>query len=186
VQLAIAADTPGTHDMELFLHNSFGKEAVQQRSSGRSRIGAGERHHHAPRLHRRRVGDPKRADITNSVTKTFLTTVVGLAWQRGLIKDVNDYVRDYMPPHVDLFERRTTRRSSGSPAASDERLAGHAVGQAGLADRPVARRRTTGRSASCTNRARISNYNDCARDVMGSRRLQVWGAGRCPTCCARK
>src|SRR5882672_12216554 len=26
VQLAIAADTPGTHDMELFLHNSFGKE----------------------------------------------------------------------------------------------------------------------------------------------------------------
>ncbi|HXI27219.1 MAG TPA: hypothetical protein VNG89_02310, partial [Vicinamibacterales bacterium] len=26
VQLAIAADTPGTHDMALFLHNSFGKE----------------------------------------------------------------------------------------------------------------------------------------------------------------
>ena len=49
-------------------------------------------------------GDPKRADITNSVTKTFLTTVVGLAWQRGLIKDVNDYARDYMPPHVDLFD----------------------------------------------------------------------------------
>ena len=24
VQLAIAADTPGTHDMALFLHNSFG------------------------------------------------------------------------------------------------------------------------------------------------------------------
>ena len=26
VQLAIASDTPGTHDMGLFLHNSFGKE----------------------------------------------------------------------------------------------------------------------------------------------------------------
>src|SRR5512132_4367809 len=26
VQLAIAADTPGPHDMNLFLHNSFGKE----------------------------------------------------------------------------------------------------------------------------------------------------------------
>ena len=42
--------------------------------------------------------------MTNSVTKTFLTTVVGLAWQKGLIHDVNDYVRDYMPPHVDLFD----------------------------------------------------------------------------------
>src|SRR3954464_9558950 len=26
VQLALAADTPGTHDMALFLHSSFGKE----------------------------------------------------------------------------------------------------------------------------------------------------------------
>ena len=26
VQLAIAAETPGPHDMTLFLHNSFGKE----------------------------------------------------------------------------------------------------------------------------------------------------------------
>jgi hypothetical protein len=26
VQLAVAADTPGPHDMALFLHNSFGKE----------------------------------------------------------------------------------------------------------------------------------------------------------------
>ncbi|RPH54625.1 MAG: serine hydrolase, partial [Acidobacteria bacterium] len=49
-------------------------------------------------------GEPGRADMTNSVTKTFLTTVIGLAWQRGLIRDLSDYVRDYMPPHVDLFE----------------------------------------------------------------------------------
>src|ERR1700737_696332 len=49
-------------------------------------------------------GDPKRVDMTFSVTKTFLTTVVGLAWQRGLIRDVNDYARDYMPTGVDLFE----------------------------------------------------------------------------------
>jgi len=29
------------------------------------------------------MGDPGRADITNSVTKTFLTTVVGLAGSAG-------------------------------------------------------------------------------------------------------
>jgi CubicO group peptidase (beta-lactamase class C family) len=49
-------------------------------------------------------GDTTRVDMTYSVSKTFLSTVVGLAWQKGLIHDVNDKVRDYMPPDVDLFE----------------------------------------------------------------------------------
>ena len=49
-------------------------------------------------------GDPGRVDMTFSVSKTFLTTVIGLAWQRGLIRDVKDYARDYMPAGVDLFE----------------------------------------------------------------------------------
>ena len=98
VQLAIAADTPGTHDMMLFLNNSFGKEPfstlvgpVKDRGPASGII---TRHGYIVA----EWGDPKRADITNSVTKTFLTTVVGLAWQKGLIHDVNDYVRDYMPP----------------------------------------------------------------------------------------
>jgi len=49
-------------------------------------------------------GDPDRVDMTHSVTKTFLSTVAGLAVHRGLIKDVNDRARAYMPPGVDLFE----------------------------------------------------------------------------------
>jgi CubicO group peptidase (beta-lactamase class C family) len=49
-------------------------------------------------------GETSRVDMTFSVTKTFLTTVVGLAWQKGLIRDVNDKVRGYMPAGVDLFE----------------------------------------------------------------------------------
>jgi CubicO group peptidase (beta-lactamase class C family) len=49
-------------------------------------------------------GDTSSADMTHSVTKTFLTTVIGLAWQRGLIHDVHDYARAYMPPGVDLFD----------------------------------------------------------------------------------
>jgi len=113
VQLAIAADTPGTHDMALFLHNSFGKEPfstlvgpVKDRGPASGII---TRHGYIVA----KWGDPNRADIVNSVTKTFLTTVVGLAWQKGLIKDVNDYAKDYMPPHVDLFESEFwTRRDS--------------------------------------------------------------------------
>jgi CubicO group peptidase (beta-lactamase class C family) len=49
-------------------------------------------------------GDTRRADMAFSLSKTFLSTVVGVAWQKGLIRDVNDAVRDYMPPDVDLFE----------------------------------------------------------------------------------
>jgi CubicO group peptidase (beta-lactamase class C family) len=48
-------------------------------------------------------GDTNRADMTFSVTKTFLSTTVGVAFDRGLIKNVGDRVAAYMPPGVDLF-----------------------------------------------------------------------------------
>lgn len=43
-------------------------------------------------------GDPFRVDMTHSVTKSFLTTTVGIAYDRGLIRDVNDRVDPYMAP----------------------------------------------------------------------------------------
>src|SRR5262245_38890174 len=48
-------------------------------------------------------GDTPRTDMTFSVTKTFLSTVVGLAYDRGLIKNVTDRVAPYMPKDVDLL-----------------------------------------------------------------------------------
>jgi CubicO group peptidase (beta-lactamase class C family) len=48
-------------------------------------------------------GDTARSDMTFSVTKTFLSTTVGLAWQRGLIGDVADRVKDYVP-QTELFD----------------------------------------------------------------------------------
>ena len=39
----------------------------------------------------------RRVDMTHSVTKTFLSTVVGLAWQKGLIRSLDDRVGPYMP-----------------------------------------------------------------------------------------
>ena len=163
VQLAIAADTPGTHDMTLFLKNSFGKEPfdtlvgpVKDRGPASGII---TRHGYIVA----EWGDPKRADIVNSVTKTFLTTVVGLAWQRGLIKDVNDYARDYMPPTWICSSRSTTRRSSGITccgrrATGRGRSGASRTGPIG----PSATRPTTGRSASCTSRARTSSTTTSA------------------------
>lgn len=43
-------------------------------------------------------GEPKRVDMTFSVTKSFLSTVVGLAYDNGLIKSINDTVYKYMAP----------------------------------------------------------------------------------------
>ncbi|MEM7413934.1 MAG: serine hydrolase [Gemmatimonadota bacterium] len=45
-------------------------------------------------------GDPEKVDNTFSVAKSFLSTTVGLAWDRGLIGSVDDRVRAYMPPIV--------------------------------------------------------------------------------------
>ena len=45
-------------------------------------------------------GEPGKADNTFSVSKSFLSTTVGLAYDRGLIGDVHDRVRDYIPPIV--------------------------------------------------------------------------------------
>jgi CubicO group peptidase (beta-lactamase class C family) len=41
-------------------------------------------------------GDPLRVDMTFSVTKSFLSSTVGVALDRGLIRDVNDPVRMYV------------------------------------------------------------------------------------------
>jgi CubicO group peptidase (beta-lactamase class C family) len=48
-------------------------------------------------------GETDRVDMTFSVTKSFLSTVVGLAWQKGLIRDLNDTVRQYVPL-TELFD----------------------------------------------------------------------------------
>jgi len=45
-----------------------------------------------------RWGDLERVDMTFSVAKSFLSTTVGLAYDRGMIGSVDDLVRPYMPP----------------------------------------------------------------------------------------
>ena len=41
-------------------------------------------------------GDTKRVDMTFSVTKSYLTTVAGLALAQGLIQNLNDPVKKYV------------------------------------------------------------------------------------------
>jgi len=43
-------------------------------------------------------GEPSRVDMTHSVTKSFVSTMVGLAVGRGLIRSIDDTVGPYMAP----------------------------------------------------------------------------------------
>lgn len=47
-------------------------------------------------------GDPYRIDIVNSVSKSLLSSVVGLAYDQGLIPDIDDQVYKYVPP-IELY-----------------------------------------------------------------------------------
>jgi CubicO group peptidase (beta-lactamase class C family) len=52
-------------------------------------------------------GDPARVDIVNSYTKSFLSTVVGVAVDRGMIKSTADTVAKYIPP-VEVYSNDVT------------------------------------------------------------------------------
>ncbi|HZR24527.1 MAG TPA: serine hydrolase [Vicinamibacterales bacterium] len=174
VQTALASETQGPKDMVLFLHNSFGKEPYSQLVGPvKDRGGASgliTRHGYIVA----EWGDPKRVDITNSVTKTFLTTVVGLAWQRGLIHDVYDYARDYMPPHVDLFEAEHNQQIKWDDLlrqTSD--WSGTLWGKPDWADRPE------GKPEEWQHRKMYGpgehyKYNDVRVNVMALAALEVW------------
>jgi hypothetical protein len=43
-------------------------------------------------------GNTNAVEMVHSVTKTFLSTVVGLAFEKGLIRSINDKVYTYLPP----------------------------------------------------------------------------------------
>ncbi|MGH9142346.1 MAG: serine hydrolase domain-containing protein, partial [Vicinamibacterales bacterium] len=175
VQLAIAADTPGTHNMTLFLKNSFGKEPfdtlvgpVKDRGPASGII---TRHGYIVA----KWGDPNRADIVNSVTKTFLTTVIGLAWQKGMIKDVNEYARDYMPAHVDLFESEHNRQIKWDHLlrqTSDWQ--GTLWGKPDWADRPVGEKPDDWANRKLYEPGTHFKYNDVRVNVMALAALQVW------------
>ena len=42
-------------------------------------------------------GDINRVDMTFSISKTYLSTVIGVALDKGLIQNVNDKVQIYVP-----------------------------------------------------------------------------------------
>ncbi len=98
VDFSMANENPSPKDVAADLRATFGKRepnfAILGPTQPRAALnGIIVRHGYVAA----EWGDTARTDMTHSVAKTFLTTVTGLAWQRGLIRDVHDRVAPYLP-----------------------------------------------------------------------------------------
>ena len=106
IDYAVANENPSSKDVADDLKNTFGKREPNFNIVGPTQVRAAL---NGIVVHRGYVaaewGDTARTDMAHSVTKTFLTTVVGVAWQRGLIRDLDDRASSYLPSaeREDLF-----------------------------------------------------------------------------------
>jgi len=98
IDFAIAGESKNTRDLVLNHYQSFGREpfgyAVGPIKDRGDQTGIILRHGYIVA----QWGEPTRVDMTHSVTKSLLSTVVGVAFDRGMIRNINDTVKDYVPP----------------------------------------------------------------------------------------
>lgn len=104
IAFAVAQENPNTKDLAAATVNQFRSEAPYNTLIGPTQPRAGS---NGVIIRRGFVaaewGDTQRADMTFSVTKTFLSTVAAVAYDHRIIRDVTDRVAPYMPAGVDLF-----------------------------------------------------------------------------------
>lgn len=98
VAYAIAEESPNPRSMEYSHYQSFGREPFGEAIGPFKDRGAptGVILRHGFLVHT--WGEPQRVDMTHSITKSFLSTVVGLAVERGLIRQVEDTVGHSVGP----------------------------------------------------------------------------------------
>jgi CubicO group peptidase (beta-lactamase class C family) len=176
VKHAISSENPATKELTLYLATTMGATEPFDTPIGPVKVrGAANgiilRHGYIVA----EWGDPKRVDMTFSVTKTFLTTVVGLAWQRGLIHDVSDYAGDYMPPGVDLFEAPHNQKIKWDHLlrqTSDWQ--GTLWGKPDWADRPEGEKPADWPNRKLWEPGTHYKYNDVRVNVLALAALNVW------------
>jgi CubicO group peptidase (beta-lactamase class C family) len=113
VAFAIANESTAPRDLELAHYQTFGREPFGEAVGPFAERGAP-----AGIIIRRGYivaewGDPHRVDMTFSVTKSFLSTVVGLALDRGMIRNLNDPVDPYVGPIFVLPPEGGSRHAGG-------------------------------------------------------------------------
>ncbi len=177
VAYAQAHDNPAPRDQALALAQSFGKaEPYFGGQLGPTRERAAI---NGLVIRRGQVvaewGDTRRVDMSHSITKTFLSTVVGLAWQQGLIRSTDDRAADTMPPGVDLFTA-----PHNAPITWEHLLRqtsdwqGTLWGKPDWADRPVGKTPEDWPHRPLHAPGTHYKYNDVRVNVLALAALQVW------------
>lgn len=111
IDFAIAGETKAPRDLVMNHYQTFGREPfgypigpIKDRGDPTGLV-----------IHNGYIvaewGDPFRVDMTHSVTKSFLSSVVGIAVDRGMIRSVEDVVRDYVAP-IQLYAPPSTANKS--------------------------------------------------------------------------
>ena len=119
-------------------------------------------------------GETLRVDMSHSISKSFLSAVVGLAWQQGLIRDVNDRAAIYMPPDVGLFDA-----PHNQPITWDHLLRQTSDWQGSLWGKPDWADRPVGKPDDWQNRKLYApgthyKYNDVRVNALALATLQIW------------
>lgn len=98
VDFAIASETKNPRSMEENHYRTFGKEPYGDAIGPMKERGEPTGLIIKNGYIITKWGDPNRVDMSHSITKSFLSTVVGLAYDKGLIRDIKDTVRNYVAP----------------------------------------------------------------------------------------
>jgi CubicO group peptidase (beta-lactamase class C family) len=118
-------------------------------------------------------GESKRVDMTFSVTKSFLSTVVGIAWQKGLIHDVNDRVADYVPQSGLFDTPHNSKITWDHLLRQTSDWQGTLWGKPDWADRPEGQRPSDWPNRPLSEPGTRYKYNDVRVNVLALSALHV-------------
>lgn len=194
VGFAVANESKSPRDLELAHYQTFGREPFGQAVGPFRERGAPAGVVIRGGYLVAEWGDTARVDMTFSVTKSFLSTVVGLAYDRKMIHGLQDRVRDYMPPVLPLAPNggRGRAESLGEPQLIEPFETGHnrkitwehllrqtSDWEGTLWGKPEWADRPTGNPAEWRTRKRnepgaVYEYNDVRVNALALAALCVW------------
>ncbi len=188
IAFAIASESKNSRSMEEQHYRSFGREpfgnGVGPFKDRGDATGVILRHGYIVA----EWGEPDRVDMTHSVTKSVLSTVVGLAWDRRMIRSLTDSVFRYVGPVaalpggpgttavslLDLFSTPHNRSITW-----DHMLRQVSDWDGTLWSKPEWADRPTGAPDTWRTRPRVApgttyEYNDVRVNALALAALQVW------------
>jgi CubicO group peptidase (beta-lactamase class C family) len=178
IAFSVANESPSPKDVAIELQQTFGAREPNFKLLGptqpRAALNGLVIHHGYVAAE---WGDVARTDMTHSVTKTFLTTVVGLAWQHGLIRDLGDLAADYLP----ATERTQLFSGEHNAKITWEHLlrqtsdwSGTLWGVPDWADRPVGATPADWPNRPMHEPGTFFKYNDVRVNLLSLVTLHVW------------